>query len=272
MLFLKTPVNLFVLCSLLSLIFTFANGQGSTTSSFATTNNGVGTPANDVGVPASDVGVAASDVGVPASDVGVAASDVGTAATQALPASYTDDEMTYHVAGKTSKVNGSDITLTSPISTTTWIANSTNVVSWTGTTPERLSIQLINDDTSRLESGLSLRASVETKDGQATVLLPNLKDGTGYYIRLYDQLDISKTLATSDKFQILRQTSIPLQTSSTADVTPLATGTQSGATGTTSNGTTTGVLPNGHNDASRMHSFPCLLVFIALMSSISTMF
>ncbi|PWN38093.1 uncharacterized protein FA14DRAFT_159828 [Meira miltonrushii] len=272
MMFIKTPVKFVILCFLLSLTTNYANGQSSTSGSFTTTTNGVGTPANDVGVPASDVGVPASDVGVPASDVGTPASDVGVAATQALPASYTDDEMTYHVAGKTSKVNGSDITITSPISTTTWIANATNVVSWTGTTPERLSIQLINNNTSRLESGLSLRASVETKDGQATVLLPNLKDGTGYYIRLYDQLDISKTLATSDKFQILRQTSIPLQTPSTADVTPLATGGQPGATSTTSNGTTKGVLPNGHNDASRMHSLPCLLIFIALVSSISIMF
>lgn len=149
-------------------------------------------------------GTPASDVGIPASDVGTPASDVGKAETQALPPKYTDQDMIFHVAGATVNVD-TDIQITSPVASTHWTSKSTNSVSWTGSKPERFSFQLINDDTSILASGISLRASVAVSDGTATCDVPKVKAGSGYYVRFYDQLNISSTIAISSPFTIDEQ-------------------------------------------------------------------
>lgn len=181
-------------------------------------DNNVGTPDTNVGTPASDVGTPASNVGTPASDVGTPATDVGIAATQALPPQYTDEEMIYHVAGNVVD-STTDIKIVTPNADTQWISNATNTFSWTGTSPERFSVQLINDDTSILASGQSLRASIQTSDGSASCDVPAVKDSADYYIRFYDQLNVSVTVATSPKFSILKTATTTPQNVATSNAT-----------------------------------------------------
>lgn len=152
------------------------------------------------------------------------------------------DEQLFHVAGNTTQVN-TDIKITSPIASTMWTANSTNTVTWTGTTPARFSVQLIKNDVSALEAGVSLRASVDVTEGSAACDTPNVT-GPGFYVRFYDQLDIAKTVAVSDAFTIAPK-DIQLGTSNGSGSTPQGAASTSAPVGG-GPATTTTTTPSGN--------------------------
>ncbi|KAL7424415.1 hypothetical protein Q5752_000097 [Cryptotrichosporon argae] len=110
------------------------------------------------------------------------------------------------------------LSITYPVSTTTWYTNNTVLVNWTSSDPAAdtflFSVELSNS-AGLLASNQSLAQSINATEDFVKILLPSLTSGSGYVVSLLNATT-SAVLASSESFSIDKGATPSSTTSSTA--------------------------------------------------------
>lgn len=128
------------------------------------------------------------------------------------------------------------ITINGPSSSSYWVQNTSNLISWTYTqgAPATVDIVVINSNNQTLNGNFSIARSVPVSSESFTVTDVTLRVGTGYQVLFLDTTE-TQVLAQSSSFEVKAPGTSPAPTTSPSSTTPQGTG-----SGTSGNGTASG--------------------------------
>ncbi|KIP06635.1 hypothetical protein PHLGIDRAFT_106712 [Phlebiopsis gigantea 11061_1 CR5-6] len=136
------------------------------------------------------------------------------------------------------------INILGPSPSSYWVANTSNVISWTFAAgdPSPVNIIVVNSDNATLNGPFFIANSVDLSNSSFTVTNVTLKTGSNYQVEFVSPQNTSNVLAQSQAFSVMPGGTAPAPTSSVA---PSPTGSSSASSTGSSSASASGSASSG---------------------------